>query len=253
MRSLPNPCIICGSPFLCPKLRQTLTLFPRCARSQACSQSPASSPSSAVFWMPIPTWRAATSSPTRKPAMLFSLGFARPRAIGPRHGRRSHLSWRMCAAWLSRVSSGCALKANLPRYPDLSGPRTARSGSASLLRQTRPGFLRRIPDCLFCSAAEHQFFQHRSVAVQQRHDHQQSPQRCIRLGATRTLRDRPQTPRRSRRWLRDFAVLCCRRATRRRLHAPLGGPPHPSRCRVGGCRHAANPAGARAQTPLKPD
>jgi Protein of unknown function (DUF1275) len=34
------------------------------------------------------------------------------------------------------------------------------------------------------------------------------------------------------------------------LHAPIAGLPSPSQSRVGGCRHAADPAGARAETQL---
>ncbi len=71
--------IIYRSQCLWPKLRQTSILFLPCARSQACSRSPASSPSSAAFWTPNPIWRVAMSRSPRKPAMSFYSGSGRPR------------------------------------------------------------------------------------------------------------------------------------------------------------------------------
>jgi hypothetical protein len=93
----------------------------------------------------------------------------------------------------------------------------------------------------------------RSMAVQQCHDHQQPPQRRIRLGSTRPARNRSQTPGTSHCWVGDFVLLCCRCATGRCLHAPLTGLPALSRCPVGRCRHAADHARAQAKTHLRQD
>ena len=133
-------------------------------------------------------------------------------------------------------------KTHLPRYADLPGSGTAGPAGASVFRHVRARFMGRVADRLFCSPAKHQLFQHRSMGIQQRHDHQQPPQRRIRLGATCDGRKRPQTLGRGYRGLGDFAVLCGRRAAGRCLHAALAGVPVASCCGVGGCRDVIDDA-----------